>query len=53
MAWLRICRPGSVIGPQQAYLEQQEARMRSLGEAGVVGLGNTINQGHTGWFSLV
>jgi hypothetical protein len=36
MAWLRICRPGSVIGPQQAYLEQQEARMRQLGEKGVL-----------------
>ena len=36
MAWLRICRPGSVIGPQQAYLEQQESRMRKLGEKGVL-----------------
>lgn len=24
IAWLRICRPGSVIGPQQTYLEQAE-----------------------------
>jgi cell division cycle 14 len=22
IAWLRICRPGSVIGPQQNYLEE-------------------------------
>ena len=21
MAWIRICRPGSIIGPQQNYLE--------------------------------
>jgi cell division cycle 14 len=45
MAWLRICRPGSVIGPQQAYLEQQESRMQRLGEKGVLGLGATMNEG--------
>lgn len=22
IAWLRICRPGSIIGPQQNYLEE-------------------------------
>ncbi|EKX43467.1 hypothetical protein GUITHDRAFT_52246, partial [Guillardia theta CCMP2712] len=27
MAWLRIVRPGSVIGPQQQYLQDQQARM--------------------------
>ena len=37
MAWLRICRPGSVIGPQQAFLVEQQARMWSL--SGVAGLG--------------
>ena len=40
IAWLRICRPGSVIGKQQAYLVAQEARMHRLGAAGVVGLGD-------------
>lgn len=39
MAWLRVCRPGSVIGPQQMYLKQQESRMRALGLKGVAGLG--------------
>ena len=39
MAWLRIVRPGSVIGPQQRFLAQQEARMRELGELGEAGLG--------------
>ncbi len=24
IAWLRICRPGSVIGPQQNYLEEYD-----------------------------
>lgn len=27
IAWLRICRPGSVIGPQQWYLETYAARL--------------------------
>ncbi|PWA30834.1 hypothetical protein CCH79_00017358, partial [Gambusia affinis] len=25
IAWIRICRPGSIIGPQQNFLEEQEA----------------------------
>ena len=43
IAWLRICRPGSVIGPQQAYLVNQEPRMHALGACGARGLGQ--NQG--------
>ena len=27
IGWLRICRPGSVIGPQQQYLEEIQSRM--------------------------
>jgi len=38
IAWLRIVRPGSVIGPQQNYLKNQEQRMRALGKH-VSGLG--------------
>jgi len=38
IAWLRIVRPGSVIGPQQQYLETQEACMRELGQRGAPGL---------------
>lgn len=37
IAWLRIVRPGSVIGPQQRYLVAQEDRMHAL--AGAAGLG--------------
>ncbi|CAF4730816.1 unnamed protein product, partial [Rotaria magnacalcarata] len=33
IAWLRICRPGSVIGPQQNYLEEKQAWIWSLGDA--------------------
>jgi cell division cycle 14 len=32
IAWCRICRPGSVVGPQQQYLATIEARMWSEGE---------------------
>ncbi|KAG7296985.1 hypothetical protein JYU34_019904 [Plutella xylostella] len=33
VAWLRVCRPGSVIGHQQWFLENIESRMLSEGEA--------------------
>lgn len=33
IAWLRICRPGSVIGPQQIYLEEIQERMYREGDA--------------------
>lgn len=39
IAWLRICRPGSVIGPQQQYVVEQEQRMWRL--AGQPGLGGS------------
>ena len=42
IAWLRICRPGSVIGPQQEYLVQQEARMHRLGAQGLPGLSHEL-----------
>lgn len=31
IAWLRLCRPGSVIGPQQHYLVDAQARLRHDG----------------------
>jgi len=33
IAWLRLCRPGCVIGPQQHYLKLIEPRMWKLGKA--------------------
>ncbi|TMW67377.1 hypothetical protein Poli38472_012493 [Pythium oligandrum] len=30
IGWLRICRPGSVIGPQQQFMESIEAKMWQL-----------------------
>ncbi|XP_011337621.1 dual specificity protein phosphatase CDC14C isoform X3 [Ooceraea biroi] len=30
IAWIRICRPGSVIGHQQQWLEKKETYLRSL-----------------------
>jgi alkylated DNA nucleotide flippase Atl1 len=38
IAWLRIVRPGSVIGPQQHYLVKQQERMHRLGAQGAAGL---------------
>merc|ERR1712013_641949 len=32
IAWLRICRPGSVIGPQQQFLEMQQPKMWRAGD---------------------
>eukprot|EP00768_Dysnectes_brevis_P006807 gnl/Dysnectes_brevis/5518_a7972_309.p1 GENE.gnl/Dysnectes_brevis/5518_a7972_309~~gnl/Dysnectes_brevis/5518_a7972_309.p1 ORF type:complete len:838 (+),score=233.12 gnl/Dysnectes_brevis/5518_a7972_309:51-2564(+) len=31
IAWIRLCRPGSVLGPQQAYLLQVQKRIRGGG----------------------
>ena len=31
IAWMRICRPGMVIGPQQQFLKEIESRMWKLG----------------------
>jgi len=33
LAWCRLCRPGSVVGPQQEFLKEQEARMWRAGAA--------------------
>ncbi|XP_072172846.1 dual specificity protein phosphatase CDC14A-like isoform X1 [Diadema setosum] len=32
IAWIRICRPGSVIGPQQHYMEEKQASMWVQGD---------------------
>ena len=32
IGWLRVCRPGSVIGPQQHYLQQMQPIMWRLGD---------------------
>ncbi|XP_019711367.1 dual specificity protein phosphatase CDC14AB isoform X3 [Hippocampus comes] len=32
VAWIRICRPGSVIGPQQHFLEEKQAWLWLLGD---------------------
>lgn len=32
IAWLRICRPGSVIGPQQNFLEEKQASLWIQGD---------------------
>jgi hypothetical protein len=39
MGWMRICRPGSIIGPQQQFLADQEKLMHRLGAQNVPGLG--------------
>lgn len=33
ISWLRLCRPGSVIGPQQNFLGEMERRMHGEGDA--------------------
>lgn len=33
IAWTRICRPGSIIGPQQNFLEEKQAGMWAAGDA--------------------
>lgn len=33
IGWFRICRPGSIIGPQQHFMKEIEPRMWALGDA--------------------
>eukprot|EP00658_Telonema_sp_P-2_P072202 TRINITY_DN6137_c0_g1_i1.p1 TRINITY_DN6137_c0_g1~~TRINITY_DN6137_c0_g1_i1.p1 ORF type:complete len:461 (-),score=71.52 TRINITY_DN6137_c0_g1_i1:227-1609(-) len=33
IAWFRMCRPGSVIGPQQQFIKEMEAKMWAEGDA--------------------
>ena len=30
IGWIRICRPGSILGPQQHFLCEKEAAMHAL-----------------------
>jgi len=32
IAWMRICRPGTVIGPQQQFLKEMEPKMWAAGD---------------------
>ena len=46
IAWLRLCRPGCVIGPQQHYLKLMEPRMWKLGKlAGVSATASSVASG--------
>mmetsp|Transcript_28265 Transcript_28265/g.84327 ORF Transcript_28265/g.84327 Transcript_28265/m.84327 type:complete len:431 (+) Transcript_28265:154-1446(+) len=38
IAWLRFCRPGSVIGPQQLFLQSMEKQMWREGEESLGGV---------------
>ena len=33
IGWMRVCRPGTVIGPQQQFMEEIQPRMWADGEA--------------------
>ncbi|XP_068449199.1 dual specificity protein phosphatase CDC14AB [Clinocottus analis] len=33
IAWIRVCRPGSVIGPQQNFLQEKQAALWLLGDS--------------------
>ena len=40
IAWIRICRPGSVLGPQQQFLLEKEAVMHAAPSKIAAGLGD-------------
>lgn len=42
IGWLRIVRPGSVIGPQQQYMKDMQARLWREGDMMRTRLGNTL-----------
>eukprot|EP00960_Hanusia_phi_P071674 767602-Hanusia_phi.AAC.1 len=52
ISWLRVCRPGSVIGVQQHFLHEQEQRMHRLGMAQVSGLGVAMVECSSSEFEL-
>lgn len=45
VAWLRLCRPGSVIGPQQQFLRSMEEQMWRAGEEYLLKHGRGPSQG--------
>jgi len=57
IAWMRICRPGTVIGPQQQFLKEMEPKMWREGDLWRQQHGNQPPQGGTdlapvpeGWY---
>eukprot|EP00960_Hanusia_phi_P027267 746724-Hanusia_phi.AAC.3 len=44
IAWLRICRPGSVIGPQQNFLEDIQGLLHETGRKKIIGFNADISQ---------
>jgi len=30
ISWIRICRPGSILGPQQHFIVQKESQMHAM-----------------------
>jgi protein-tyrosine phosphatase len=47
IGWLRICRPGSVLGPQQQYLEKLQPSMWASGEAESLPAHHGLEGSHT------
>ena len=48
IGWMRICRPGCVIGPQQQFMKEIEQRMWQQGEMkGALGAGKKFLKGLT------
>eukprot|EP00826_Nyctotherus_ovalis_P015304 TRINITY_DN1433_c0_g1_i8.p1 TRINITY_DN1433_c0_g1~~TRINITY_DN1433_c0_g1_i8.p1 ORF type:complete len:329 (+),score=90.92 TRINITY_DN1433_c0_g1_i8:343-1329(+) len=46
IGWIRICRPGSVLGPQQHFLCEKEAKMHDMGTKvpGIIELTKKLNK---------
>jgi len=45
IAWMRVCRPGTVIGPQQQFLKEMEPKMWREGDLWRKQHGNIVPQG--------
>lgn len=46
IGWMRICRPGSVIGPQQHFLQDIEQQMWHDGDVMRLKVERSLNDGH-------
>ena len=52
IGWIRICRPGSILGPQQHYLQEMQEKMYKEGEIFRKTRADTLNAEFTNQLDL-
>ena len=49
IGWIRLCRPGSIIGPQQHFMREMEQTMWREGDLFRKVTGSCCQNGRDGW----